>query len=245
MDMTSKLPMNHVTDERLNKVVREMAEKKLDLKYQNAKSRFFQNRPRFGETYIEQAYLKSIKGAIKEILIANAYFVSSATMIETIRDAARRCVKVIILTNSPGTNDLPMLTIVGRDYYDDILVVNDEPVVRSCEGGGVQIWEWQGRRAHAADQTEGTIHAKYAVFDRRISFVGSYNMDPRSRKLNSESAVVFENEELSRQLAEVFYRNDLDFSRQITLEDTKAFVNPKGFLYQLEKELGFSVEDLL
>ena len=245
MEKTTRLYMNHVTDERLDKVVREMADKKLDLKYQHAKSRFFQNRPRFGETYIEQSYLKSIKGAKDEILIANAYFVASAALIETIKDAARRCVKVIILTNSPGTNDLPMLTIVGRDYYDDMLVVNDEPAVRSCEGGGVQIWEWQGRRTHANDQTEGTIHAKYAVFDRRVSIVGSYNMDPRSRKLNSESAIVFENEELSRQLADLFYKNDLDFSQQITLEDTKAFVNPKDFLYQLQKELGISVEDLL
>ena len=245
MKMTGKLNMSHVTDERLDKVVREMADKKLDLKYQHAKSRFFQNRPRFGETYIEQAYLKSIKGAQNEILIANAYFVASATLIETIKDAARRCVKVIILTNSPGTNDLPMLTIVGRDYYDDMLVVNDEPVVKSCDGGGVQIWEWQGRRTHANDQTEGTIHAKYAVFDRRVSIVGSYNMDPRSRKLNSESAIVFENEELSRQLAGLFYKNDLDFSKQITLEDTKEFVDPKDFLYRLQKDLGFSVEDLL
>jgi len=245
MKMTGKLSMRHVTDERLNKIVRELAEKKLDLKYQNAKSRFFQNRPRFGETYIEQAYLKSIKGAKSEVLIANAYFVASTALIETIKDAARRCVKVIILTNSPGTNDLPMLTIVGRDYYDDMLVVNDEAVVKSCDGGGVQIWEWQGRRAHANDQTEGTIHAKYAVFDRRVSIVGSYNMDPRSRKLNSESAIVFENEELSRQLADLFYKNDLDFSQQITLEDTKAFVTPKDFIYQLQKELGFTVEDLL
>jgi phosphatidylserine/phosphatidylglycerophosphate/cardiolipin synthase-like enzyme len=237
--------MRHFTDERLDKIVRELADKKLDLKYQHAKSRFFQNRPRFGETYIEQAYLKSIKGAKNEILIANAYFVASATLIETVKGAARRCVKVIILTNSPGTNDLPMLTIVGRDYYDDMLVVNDEPVVKSCDGGGVQIWEWQGRRTHANDQTEGTIHAKYAVFDRRVSIVGSYNMDPRSRKLNSESAIVFENEELSRQLADSFYKNDLDFSQQITLEDTMAFVDPKDFLYQLQKNLGISVEDLL
>jgi len=245
MEMTGKLYMSHVTDERLNRTVRELADRKLDLRHENAKCRFFQNRPRFGETYIEQVYLKSIKGAKREILIANAYFVASQALIETIRDAARRCVKVIILTNSPGTNDLPMLTIVGRDYYDDILAVNDEPAVRSCEGGGVQIWEWQGRRTHANDQTEGTIHAKYAVFDRRLSIVGSYNMDPRSRKLNSESAIVFENETLSRQLADMFHRNDLDFSRRITPEDTREFEDPKDFLYELQKELGIGVEDLL
>ena len=88
-----------------------------------------------------------------------------------------------------------------------------------------------------------TIHAKYAVFDRRISIVGSYNMDPRSRTLNSESAIVFENEVLSRQLTDMFYENDLNFSRQITLEDTQAFTNPKDAIYQLEREFGILIED--
>jgi len=245
LNKTGTVKMNHITDKRLNKNVRELANKKLDLKYEEAKCRFFQNRPRFGETYIEQAYLKSIKGAKKEILIGNAYFVASSLFVETIKDAVRRCVKVVILTNSPETNDLSMLTIVGRDYYDDILAVNKEPLVRSCNEGGVQIWEWQGRRTHATEQTEGTMHAKFAVFDRRISIVGSYNLDPRSRALNSESAMVFENEELSRQLADMFYKNDLDFSKQITLEDTKAFTESTDAIYQLRKQFGTLIEDNL
>ena len=138
-----------------------------------------------------------------------------------------------------------MLTIVGREYYDDILEVNEEPGVRSCPGGGVQIWEWQGRRSNATEQTEGTIHAKYAVFDRRVSIVGSYNMDPRSRNLNAETVIVFENEDLSSQLADMFYKNDLDFSRQITLEDTKAFVESEDAVYQFQKEFGILLEDVL
>jgi putative cardiolipin synthase len=245
VDKTGNVPMRHVTDERLNQNVRQLADKKMDLKYEAAKCRFFQNRPRFDETYIEQAYLKSIKSAKKEVLIANAYFIASKAFVETVKDVARRCVKVIILTNSPETNDLPMLSIVGRDYYDDILVVNDEPAVRSCPAGGVQIWEWQGRRSNATEQTEGTIHAKYAVFDRRVSIVGSYNMDPRSRNLNAETAIVFENEDLSSQLADMFYKNDLDFSRQITLEDTKRFVESEDAVYQFQKEFGILLEDVL
>ena len=242
---TGKMHMNHVTDERLNENVRELADTKLDLKYEGAKCRFFQSRPRFGETYIEQAYLKSIQGAENEILIGNAYFVASPVFIRTVKDAARRCVKVVILTNSPETNDQPILTIVGREYYDDILAVNNEPLVQSCDGGGVQLWEWQGRRTNATEQTEGTIHAKYAVFDRHISIVGSYNIDPRSKALNSETAIVFENGDLSRQLADMFYENDLDFSKQITLEDTKEFTESKDAIYQLQKQFGILLEDLL
>jgi phosphatidylserine/phosphatidylglycerophosphate/cardiolipin synthase-like enzyme len=245
LNKTRKVDMNHITDERLNENVPELADKQLELKYENAKCRFFQNRPRFGETYIEQAYLKSIKGAQNEILIGNAYFIASAAFVETVQEAARRCVKVIILTNSPETNDLPMLTVVGREYYDDILAVNDEPAVQSCDGGGVQIWEWQGRRTNTTEQTEGTIHAKYAVFDRRVSVVGSYNMDPRSRTLNSESAIVFENKNLSRQLADMFYENDLDFSKKITLQDTEAFTESADAVYQLKKEFGIFIQDAL
>ena len=244
-DSTGKLGMSHVTDERLNRNVYALASKRPLLKYEDATCRFFQSRPRFGETYIEQAYLKSIKNAEHEVLIANAYFLASAALIETVKDAARRCVDVIILTNSLETNDTSILTIVGRDYYDDILAVNDEPAVQSCPGGGVQIWEWQGHRANAAEQTEGTLHAKYAVFDRRVAIVGSYNMDPRSRMLNSESAIVFENELLSRQLAYTFYENDLDFSKQITLEDIESFTDPTDAIYQLQKNFGVLIEDAL
>ena len=242
---TGKVEMNHATDEQLSKSVREVANKNLDLKFESAASRFFQNRPRFGETYIEQVYLKLIAEAKREILVVNAYFIASPAFIQAVKDAARRCVNVIILTNSLQTNDLPLLTIVGRSYYDDMLVVNSEPEVRSCERGGVKIWEWQGRRSSADEQTEGTMHAKYAVFDRRVSVVGSHNMDPRSRTLNSESAIVYESEDLSRQLAEIFYENDLDFSRQITMKEAQEFADPKDAIYKLRKRFGKIFENLL
>ena len=161
------------------------------LNYENARSRFFHNRPRLGESYIAQAYQKLFENAEQEIIICNAYFIPSNDFIDAVRDAVARGVRVIILTNSPETNDLPELTMVGRSYYKKILSINDDVGVKKS-GGNVQIWEWYGWRYDQAQQTEGTIHAKYAVFDRRYSLVGSYNLDPRSEKLNSETAVVFE-----------------------------------------------------
>ena len=244
-ETTGKMYVDYSIDERLAKNVRELADRTPDLEYKGATCRFFQNRPRFGETYLEQVYLKSIRGSNREILVGNAYFVASQAFVETIKEAARRCVKVILLTNSPGTNDLPMLNIVGREYYDDMLAVNEEPVVRSCDGGGLQIWEWQGHRRGGAEKTDGTIHAKYAVFDRRVSIVGSYNLDPRSRALNSETAIVFESVELSRELAGLFYKNDLDFSERITLEDARAFPEATDAIYEFQKEFGILFEDEL
>ncbi|MBW1818953.1 MAG: hypothetical protein JRJ60_17580, partial [Deltaproteobacteria bacterium] len=215
--------------------------------YVPARSRFFQSRPRLGETYITQAYLKLIADAREEALIANAYFLPSPELIEAVKDAARRCVRVIILTNSPETNDLPDLTIVGRGYYMDILSVNQEPAVKNCEceDPGVQIWEWQGRRAGETERSQGTIHAKYAVFDRLVSLVGSHNLDPRSDKLNSESAIVFESRELSDQLAGLFYVNDMVFSKQISVDEAKEFKTPSDTFYRLRKGFGGLFEEHL
>jgi len=43
----------------------------------------------------------------------------------------------------------------------------------------------------------------------------------------------------------MFYENDLDFSKQITLEDTKAFTESKDAIYQLQKQFGILIKDLL
>ena len=221
-----------------------MARKKPSLKYVHARSRFFQNRPRLGESYIKQAYRKLIDHARNEIIICNAYFIPSADFVDAIRVAANRGVRIIILSNSPETNDLPAMSMVGRSYYKDILAINKED--KTIESGGsIQIWEWYGQRYDQDRQTEGTIHAKYAVIDRRYSLVGSYNLDPRSEKLNSETAVVFESEPLSIKLAKIFYENDLAYSRQVTPKDATEFNEPTDALYKLQKEFGSLFESEL
>jgi phosphatidylserine/phosphatidylglycerophosphate/cardiolipin synthase-like enzyme len=134
--------------------------------------------------------------------------------------------------------------MVGRSYYKKILSLNEDGEAKKS-GGQVQIWEWYGRRYNHPNQTDGTIHAKYAVFDRWYSLVGSYNLDPRSEKLNSETAIVFESDTLSGGLAKLFYENDLAYSRQVTPEDAQEFNEPTDALYKLRKEFGGLFESLL
>lgn len=244
LDQVGKLSIPYSTQPELVERVKSMAEAKLDLNYVNARSRFFQNRPRLGESYIQQAYQKLFAHAEQEIIICNAYFIPSADFIDAVRDAANRGVRVIILTNSPETNDLPELTMVGRSYYKKILLINEE-AGPSKSGGNVQIWEWHGWRYDQDRQTEGTIHAKYAVFDRRYSLVGSYNLDPRSEKLNSETVTVVENEILSTELAQIFYANDLAYSHQVTIEEAIEFNEPTDAIYKLREEFGSLFESLL
>jgi len=244
LDKFGKLTVSYTTRADLVERVKSMVRVRPDLNYVNARTRFFHNRPRIGESYIQQAYRKLIDHAEREIIICNAYLIPSTDLIDAIRNAVTRGVRVIVLTNSPETNDLPELTMVGRSYYKEILTVNEDLSAKKS-GGSVQIWEWCGQRYDQAHQTEGTIHAKYAVFDRRYALVGSYNLDPRSEKLNSETAVVFESDNLSAGLAQIFYENDLAFSRRVTPEKANEFKEPTDVLYRLRKEFGGLFEPLL
>jgi putative cardiolipin synthase len=244
LDKAGNLTVPYTTRSDLVERLKNMARMQPGLNYVNARSRFFHNRPRLGESYIQQAYLKLFDDAEREIIICNAYFIPSSDFIDAVRNAVNRGVRVIILTNSPETNDLPELTMVGRSYYKTILSINKDAWMKQS-GGSVQIWEWYGWRYDQAQQTEGTIHAKYAVFDRRYSLVGSYNLDPRSEKLNSETAVVFESDILSARLAEIFYTNDLAYSRKVSAEAANEYNDPSDALYKLRKEFGTLFEPLL
>ena len=180
------------------------------------------------------------------MLIANAYFVPTPAILLALKDAAERCVAVTVVTNSPETNDLPEISMVGRGYYKDLLGVNETPAVARCARpeAGVRIWEWIGR-APGDPVQQGTMHSKFAVADRRLALVGSYNLDPRSEKLNSETALVFEQPELAGELARIIVDNDLKYSRQVSVEDAEAYADPDEIIYRFRKEIGHWFEDQL
>jgi phosphatidylserine/phosphatidylglycerophosphate/cardiolipin synthase-like enzyme len=243
LDETGKVPVDYKTDERLVGRVEELERNGTQLEFHPSRCRFLHNRPRFAETYILQAYLKIISAAEQEMLIANAYFVPTPAIAAALKDAAKRCVAVTLVTNSPETNDLPEISMVGRGYYKDLLAVNETPEVVACPNAdaGLKIYEWFGQAADDPVQ-QGTMHSKFAVADRRVSLVGSYNFDPRSERLNSETALVFQEAALADELARWIVENDLRYSRQVTVEDAEAFADPEETIYRFRKEIGHLFE---
>ncbi len=207
--------------------------------FKPTRCRYFQNRPRLHESYILQAYLKLLDTAKHQILIANAYFVPTPAIKLALQRAALRCVRVVVLTNGAETTDTPGMALVGRGHYADLLDVNANTKVKACpnRGAGIEIWEWQGKAAGDAKQTQGLLHSKFAVVDHRLSLVGSHNLDPRSERLNSENAIVFDNPLLSDRLAHTFLEKDLLSSRRITPEEAAKFEKPETILKRFKKEL--------
>ncbi|WP_293674759.1 phospholipase D-like domain-containing protein [Thiolapillus sp.] len=87
-------------------------------------------------------------------------------------------------------------------------------------------------------RTDGTMHSKFAVFDRQYALVGSFNLDPRSARLNSESAVVFENTKLAGRLADIMLSRDLGYSKRISEAAAETFEAPQDAIYRFRKSLG-------
>lgn len=212
VDATWKLGIPYDRSKTVVSRVKAAASRAVPLNWHSAKARFLQNRPRLEESYIHQAYLKMINEANDEILIANAYFIPESELIEALRTAARRGVKVKILTNSLATNDMPQLAYACRYTYKDLMFDTLPHTMR--------IFEWAGKKFN-----EGTLHAKYAVFDRKRAIVGSHNLDPRSRVFNSETVIAIENDAVAGELGRL-HDLDLKKSDEVTWQQALQWHDP-------------------
>src|SRR5262249_59357567 len=82
----------------------------------------------------------------------------------------------------------------------------------SPEPGGA-FFEWRGRPpppprrrslTGSSGSSRSSLHAKTFAIDQSRIFVGSFNFDPRSARLNTELGFVIDSPTLARQLAEAF-----------------------------------------
>ena len=113
-----------------------------------------------------------------EVLIESAYLVPGAGGLALFAGLVRRGLRVRILTNALAATDVPVVHAGYAPYREPLLEA------------GVELHEF--RR---------TLHAKVLVVDRRIAWVGSFNVDPRSVNLNTEAGVLIESPSLAAELA--------------------------------------------
>ena len=127
---------------------------------------------------IEAMYLRGIRGARREIVIACAYFMPGWRMRRSLMSAARRGVRVVLLLQ--GWTDHAVFHQASRVLYEALLE------------HGIEIFEYQG----------GELHAKVGVVDGRWATIGSSNLDPFSLVLAREANVVIFDETLARALCQ-------------------------------------------
>jgi putative cardiolipin synthase len=148
--------------------------------------------------------------ASREVLAATAYFVPGRRGANDLIRMRRRGVEVSVLTNSLASTDVPAVHAGYARYR------------RALLRAGVALHEYQrfGNRPpqHRGASRCNALHAKTIVVDRRLAWIGSFNLDPRSSRLNTEMAVLLESESLATDLAHRIERDlALDRSWQVKI----------------------------
>lgn len=143
-----------------------------------------------------------VASARREVLISSPYLVPDAEFRKLLRELVARGVRVEVVTNSLATNNHAIAHTGYKRWRRDLLA------------DGVRLYEL---REHAALRAEYVtppvsatnlgLHTKAVVVDRRLVFVGSPNVDPRSMVINTEIGVVVRSEELARRLSAIIERD--------------------------------------
>ncbi|MFC5455261.1 phospholipase D-like domain-containing protein [Prosthecobacter fluviatilis] len=131
---------------------------------------------------------RSIETAVRksrsQVVMHAAYFIPQNDTLELLRSATQRGVQVQVLTNSLASID-GVAAMAG--------IANRRAGVLDC---GVSLHELNAHAAgrkdyiHARRLTPLGMHTKGFVVDDSVSFIGSYNMDPRSKYINTETGVI-------------------------------------------------------
>ena len=132
--------------------------------------------------------------AKQDLSIISPYFVPGKQGVALIAKLVENGVHVRILTNSLASTDSPLVDIGYARYRAPLLKL------------GVDLREMRPKlgqkhaRFHPFRSSNASLHAKALVIDQKIVFIGSLNMDERSRKINSELGLVISSAEIAREV---------------------------------------------
>jgi cardiolipin synthase C len=156
--------------------------------------------------------------AEREVLIESAYFVPRKDGARFMMQRAQAGVSTRLLTNSLAANDVLPVHAGYAKYRRRLLKA------------GVEIYEFQRLAAPTAEDqplsggsSSASLHSKVLVFDRTVTWVSSFNLDPRSAELNSELAIIIHDARIGQQAAAMVERDlQPDRAWRLVLEPRKS-----------------------
>jgi putative cardiolipin synthase len=148
------------------------------------------------DTLLLPRLLQSIGAPEAQVDLVSPYLVPMKEGTESFVQLVARGVKVRILTNSLESNDVAAVHAGYAKRRKRLLE------------GGVELYELRRSAVPAGRSKSGhssaALHAKTFQVDGRRAFVGSFNFDPRSAKLNTEMGFVLESPALAGAIRSFF-----------------------------------------
>jgi cardiolipin synthase C len=171
-------------------------------------------RPR---TLVQAKLEEAIGRPERSLALVSAYFVPTRGGIAALAMMARRGVKVRVLTNSLEATDV---TAVHAGY-----IGCRRPLLRA----GATLYELQRLSAHRRKRkgrgrfgrSATSLHAKTFAVDGVRAFVGSFNFDPRSARLNTEMGLVIDCPELATRIEASFIDEMAEYAYEVRLRSPR------------------------
>ncbi|MBE2210135.1 MAG: phospholipase D family protein [Xanthomonadaceae bacterium] len=137
---------------------------------------------------------KQMGSTQKQALLISPYFVPGDSFTQKLVSGVASGKEIGVITNSLAANDVLAVHSGYMRYRKPLLA------------GGVTLHELRAQPGVTTDRSllgssGASLHTKAYVLDGSKGFIGSFNLDPRSMKLNTEMGLLFEQPGLAEELA--------------------------------------------
>ncbi|HZX90245.1 MAG TPA: phospholipase D family protein [Rudaea sp.] len=175
-----------------------------------------------GEDNTPQIMLDTITGLLQsaqsEAVIISPYFVPRRPGTDLLVSMEKRGVASHLLTNSLAANDVASV----HGGYSKSRLELLRAGVDIHELKPLRVGKYSQHSSGTPSKSTASLHAKSVVTDGHLAFVGSFNMDPRSARINTECGVIIDDPAFAAQVhARYDAATDLEHSWKLALEGDK------------------------
>ena len=155
------------------------------------------------QDYIYNQMFKTMGEPKKHMELVSAYFVPQKKGTAYLSNLQKNNVNVRVLTNSYLANDVPVVHAFYQKYRKELLqngvkVYEFKPYIERDKRTWYEVAT--GNVIPAKGKNASRLHAKFFDIDGMV-FIGSFNFDPRSAKLNTEVGLVVESDQLQNEIS--------------------------------------------
>ena len=174
----------------------------------------------------------------QSMYIVSPYFVPTQKGVEALRYIKQQGVEVTVLTNSLRATDVAAVHSGYAKYRKNLLKA------------GIELYEVKPDFAPPKAKDKGltgssatSLHAKTFVVDNKRVFIGSFNLDPRSTRLNTEMGVVIDSPAIAKRMQQDLVANTPQHAYKVSLNQHNKLQwqdpNQPDIIHKKEPDAGF------
>ena len=153
--------------------------------------------------------------------LVSAYFVPTQDGTDYLNGLVQNNIKVRVVTNSLVANDVALVHAFYQKYRKSLLkngvkLYEYKPFIEREDRTWYEIMT--GNVIPAKGKNSSSLHAKFFDIDGMV-FIGSFNFDPRSVRLNSEVGLVVESDELQNEISTLLNTHLKETAYELSLND--------------------------